>query len=397
MKKAIYIMLLFIAVSFTCAQAQVAIGGTNDPHPAAILDLSALGPLKLGFLMPRAELKQYVTDFALNGGNTPSDRQKATGMMVYNMSTLHPAGVYIWDGDKWNALGALSPANTEASCKTMWDIDGNVYHAKVFGSQCWMTDNLRVTRSKTGKVLNNVYVNSPYGEGALNRTAAAKWDKNRVNFYPSSDASSAEYCVGVGVGADTIPYNLDFNAFANQFGFHYSWEDAKDACPDGWRLPKEADFNALVSYLGSADAGKRMKANNKWYYQFASERNPSDAEGLLIKPKGYQWGGYEPGNVNNSGFNAYPNGCIQNNGIIGDSFEYDTPKYGAVGEIVQAPLSAFSFGRYAYWWMQDRRNDKVLAAIGSGNETNFPVDKLSQHAVDFTDNTYLFGVRCIKE
>ncbi|GHU70505.1 hypothetical protein FACS189413_10950 [Bacteroidia bacterium] len=381
-------MLLIIVGRSTCVQAQVAIGGDQDPHPAAILDLSVLGPQKLGFLMPRAILRTDERDFVLNT-NAESDKSKASGMLVYNMSNLRPRGVYVWSGDQWISLSNL--ATSAGDCKTVWDIDGNVYHAKKFGDQCWMTDNLRVSRSKTGRMLSNVLVNSPYGEGEYYRTATVQWANHQVNYYPSADAS-LKYGSKNPVDAEMVPYDLDFNAFANQFGFHYAWEDAKQACPDGWKLPAAADFNALAAgYGGTTVAGKYLKANNRWYYQSAPDG--TDGSNLL---KGYQWGGFEPNDLNNVGFNGLPNGFIQADGALPVEDEYDEPRSRAIGELVRVSVRAYSFGRYAHWWVSDQRNDKVLAATGSGNEGLFPVNALSQHSAALND-TYRLGVRCIKE
>lgn len=38
------------------------------------------------------------------------------------------------------------------------------------------------------------------------------------------------------------------------FGRYYSYEEALTACPEGWRLPSEADWNSLCSAVGAASA-----------------------------------------------------------------------------------------------------------------------------------------------
>ena len=48
-------------------------------------------------------------------------------------------------------------------------------------------------------------------------------------------------------------------------GCLYSWDKAKTACPVGWRLPSQAEWNTLIEFVGdSATAGKILKATNTW-------------------------------------------------------------------------------------------------------------------------------------
>lgn len=50
-----------------------------------------------------------------------------------------------------------------------------------------------------------------------------------------------------------------------KYGRLYAWEDAIDACPRGWRLPSEGDWNDLVAAVGdSATAGTKLKAARDW-------------------------------------------------------------------------------------------------------------------------------------
>ena len=38
------------------------------------------------------------------------------------------------------------------------------------------------------------------------------------------------------------------------FGRYYTWEEAKDACPEGWRLPTDEDFKTLLSSVADAES-----------------------------------------------------------------------------------------------------------------------------------------------
>lgn len=43
----------------------------------------------------------------------------------------------------------------------------------------------------------------------------------------------------------------NFEVMSDVLGRYYSYEEALDACPDGWRLPTNAEWEALCSYLGA--------------------------------------------------------------------------------------------------------------------------------------------------
>ena len=49
------------------------------------------------------------------------------------------------------------------------------------------------------------------------------------------------------------------------YGCLYSWNEAKTACPGGWHLPSQSEWNTLIEFVGdSSTAGKILKATNTW-------------------------------------------------------------------------------------------------------------------------------------
>jgi uncharacterized protein (TIGR02145 family) len=48
----------------------------------------------------------------------------------------------------------------------------------------------------------------------------------------------------------------------DKYGMLYEWYDAIEVCPEGWHLPMRAEWDALVSQVGS-DAGKKLKATSE--------------------------------------------------------------------------------------------------------------------------------------
>ena len=72
--------------------------------------------------------------------------------------------------------------------------------------------------------------------------------------------------------------------YRKNLGLLYTWEVAKNVCPDGWHLPNETEWNMLVDYFGGEEkAGIALKSTQGWK---------------------------DGGNGDNSsGFNALPAGC----------------------------------------------------------------------------------------
>ncbi len=87
----------------------------------------------------------------------------------------------------------------------------------------------------------------------------------------------------------------------SNYGVLYNWEAARTACPEGWRLPTDADWIALELSLGldSADAEK-----TGW-------RNSSAVGGHLKETGLKHWKGLNKGAVNENGFTALPGGYRQ--------------------------------------------------------------------------------------
>jgi len=82
-------------------------------------------------------------------------------------------------------------------------------------------------------------------------------------------------------------------ANCDKYGRLYNWDAAIKACPIGWHLPSDDEWNVLVNYLGGKIiADKKMISSNGWAGN---------------------------GNGNNiSGFKALPGGCLSNNGYFYD-------------------------------------------------------------------------------
>jgi hypothetical protein len=96
MRKIFFLFLGLFSLTALKLSAQVRIGGMEDPHPAALLDLNASNATNngnRGLALPRLNLTS--TTAQLNG-RTPLD-----GMLVYNTNKTFGEGIYYCSSGKW--------------------------------------------------------------------------------------------------------------------------------------------------------------------------------------------------------------------------------------------------------------------------------------------------------
>jgi uncharacterized protein (TIGR02145 family) len=99
------------------------------------------------------------------------------------------------------------------------DIDGNKYPAINIGSQTWMQKNLNVSRYRNGDLIPQV-------------TNSTQWASLR----------SGAWCW----------YNNDSATYALTYGKLYNWyaiNDSRGLYPDGWKIPREYDWNKLIAFI----------------------------------------------------------------------------------------------------------------------------------------------------
>ena len=77
------------------------------------------------------------------------------------------------------------------------------------------------------------------------------------------------------------------------YGRLYTWAAAKTACPDGWHLPSETEFEKLItnvdadlngSYNTTNKAGTALKSTSGW----DQDGNGTDAYGFTALPAGFR-------------------------------------------------------------------------------------------------------------
>lgn len=108
---------------------------------------------------------------------------------------------------------------SESPQTAVTDIDGNAYRTVRIGDQEWTAENLRVTRSPDGRALTSFFFDDD---------SASYAEHGRLYTWPVAMDGSEE-------------------------------EEAQGICPDGWRLPSDADWTRLWEASGGEEtAGSHL-------------------------------------------------------------------------------------------------------------------------------------------
>ena len=129
--------------------------------------------------------------------------------------------------------------------------------------------------------------------GEDNKTKENKADDKFGTFTDSRDGKVYK-TVKIGTQtwmAENLAYKTSGGCWANnndkknivKYGYLYTWETAKNACPSGWHLPSDVEWTTLINYLGGIDvAGGKLKATSGW----GEKGNGSDESGFSALPGG---------------------------------------------------------------------------------------------------------------
>ena len=142
--------------------------------------------------------------------------------------------------------------------------------------------------------------------------------------------------------------NPNVAGFCATYGRLYTWDAAKDACPDGWKLPSEYEWNTLLEAVSTS---KEKEEDN----------NPS----LYLRADSELWG-------NGEGNDAFGFAMLPAGGYIEDKGKY---VYVGVSE------SAF------FWTISDKEDDALIIGSGADGEIKN----------GYVTKSYQFSVRCIKD
>jgi len=125
-----------------------------------------------------------------------------------------------------------------------------------------------------------------------------------------------------------------------KYGRLYTWGDAVTACPDGWHLPSDTEWDILVNYAGGSEtAGKKLKSIIGW-----DSNNGTDDYGFSALPGGYSNGTF------------------------------------------------FNVGANGFWWSSTEVDSSPDAALG--RSMIYYVEYVDKHQ---RDKAYLHSVRCMQD
>jgi len=130
-----------------------------------------------------------------------------------------------------------------------------------------------------------------------------------------------------------------------KYGLLYTWKEATKACPKGWHLPSDEEWQTLVDFAGGMGAaGGKLKAKKGW----------NDYEG-------------KSGNgTDDFGFSALPGGDGNSDGDFSDA------------------------GYYGYWWSSSE--------YGSDDAYNQSMNYITEYALWYGGNkSALLSVRCVQD
>jgi len=234
--------------------------------------------------------------------------------------------------------GSSSPSGSSPSSGgnfnygSMTDKGGKTYKTIKIGTQTWMAENLNYNASGS----------KCYGEGEIG-DAVPKTDEHG-NFILGEDG----YLI-----LDYIPTysSAEIQANCTKYGRLYDWETANTACPSGWRLPNNEDWDILITAVGGEEtAGKYLKAKSGW----------KDYEGNLANGE------------DKFGFSALPGGS----GALGDNFV----NFGGVGN-------------GGDWWSASEYYD----IYGNSLPYSWYMGDSERIYHNETFNSHLLSVRCVKD
>jgi uncharacterized protein (TIGR02145 family) len=203
----------------------------------------------------------------------PEKLDVAGSIKIGNSGVGPLAGMIRWTGldfEGYNGINWISLSGKFFG--TVMDIDGNIYLTLKIGSQEWMLENLRTSRTASG-------------------TSLAKME-NDVQW---ANASEPAYCW----------FNNDSSSYERPFGKLYNqWAVIAQICPDGWHAPSDAEWTLLTDFLGGPlAAGSKLKERGTTHWSSnigatnesgftghpGSFRRPTGTFGGSINQYGYWW------------------------------------------------------------------------------------------------------------
>ena len=194
------------------------------------------------------------------------------------------------------------------------DGDGNVYDTVVIGTQVWLKENLKTTKTNNGVPIPLVTDND-------------KW----------ASLTTPAYCW----------YNNN-PVYKENYGALYNWYAVRtNICPIGWHVPSKEEWETLINYLGGIEiADCKLRDSKFWQYE---KSNPPICNNIF----------------NESGFTARPGGYRT---VYG--------KFGQIGYVGVWSTSVYRDGLKEYYWIISIYwfgQMELEVSSGSGTDARFGI------------------------
>ena len=224
-------------------------------------------------------------------------------------------------------------SNNPTSSGTVKDVDGNVYHTVIIGTQVWMVENLQTTKYRNGDLIGTTIP-----------------DTLDIN-----SQISPKYQWAFGGNENNVA----------KYGRLYTWYAATDnrkIAPTGWHVPTDDEWTTLEDYLSnnlgiSGSVAKTLAAKTDW--------SSSTIDGTI---------GNNLTKNNSSGFAALPGGYRLN---------LFNPIFRGVGNSGSWWSSTDSNAQYGWQWFRSLHSTSNYVYRGNGG--------------DGGTGTAGFSVRCVKD
>lgn len=229
----IILLILLFGIPLT-VKSQITIGSEAEPIEGSILDLKeddkkGVNSTK-GLMLPRMSLSEKDKLYPMLPKGYDSERQEPihSGLIVYNISPCFEkgAGPYAWDGEAWTYL-----AQPKFEVYEYADQEGNPFLARRFGDAgIWMVQNLAATT---------------YDKVRDSDDKSIRTLKAGDIAYPDNKPQLTKDYPWMGVF-----YNLQtaLNYETNK-GLIANTGRVQGMCPNGWHVPKPAEWIELEHEL----------------------------------------------------------------------------------------------------------------------------------------------------
>jgi uncharacterized protein (TIGR02145 family) len=169
------------------------------------------------------------------------------------------------DGSTWSVQRQFLSTDDIAMINTLYppiavimrDADNNEYETVTIGTQIWIKENLKVTHYNDRSTI------------TLNSSDAG-W----------SNSTTGSFC-----------WYANNETNKNIYGALYNWNAVNSGklCPEGWRIPTDADWTILTDYLGGL-TGNSGKLKTTGTTQWASPNaGATNSTGFSARPGGYRF------------------------------------------------------------------------------------------------------------